>query len=654
MADGAIVDAALDVQAACAALAIARTAELVRRLETARHVPATWQSVSHETLQPLYRLKGLLDVLLRRRLPFRAEDISGIARAFVEGDEAMWTWLQWWPMPSLIRAIEAHSTANGLSDDVRECLKRLHAIGAGRAYGAYERRMLDRIGAILGVLQPAAHDIDTADDWGRAARAALDAMDPDVRSTWLDLLAHAATLTATKPTRPWRMRAAALVEAFGRERFVQEVAAWLGLLGAPAGGGTRAGADGFAVSTAVIAERNATILKGLVWCCADCEDQVVVRALGDAAQACFKKIPEVGARSVKAGNACIAVLGGMDALEAVAQLQRLAQRVKQPSARRLIDEALSAAAARHGLGRDDLDDLAVLDFGLENGRLRRVFGGVVADMSVAGGDVTLRWMRQDGALLRSEPAVVRREFPSERAALTRLIAGLRQALPAQRARLERTLLTERRWRFGEWRARVLDHPLVSLVARRLIWSFELPSGTVAGAWLDGVIVDALDRPVAGLTDDTPVSLWHPLDAGPAQVSAWRDWLDQHRITQPFKQAYREVYVLTDAERATETYSNRFAAHILRQHQFKALCDQRGWRYSLQGGFDGHNVPTVEVPHARMRVEFWVDSLEGDNRHSAAGIALYVTTDQVRFYRDDRIGPLPLAEAPPARLFRADA
>ncbi|WP_372352851.1 DUF4132 domain-containing protein [Streptomyces sp. KL116D] len=61
--------------------------------------------------------------------------------------------------------------------------------------------------------------------------------------------------------------------------------------------------------------------------------------------------------------------------------------------------------------------------------------------------------------------------------------------------------------------------------------------------------------------------------------AWRDWLERHAITQPFKQAHREVYLLTDAERTTGTYSNRFAAHIVRQHQFHSLAAVRGWRAS---------------------------------------------------------------------------
>ena len=43
----------------------------------------------------------------------------------------------------------------------------------------------------------------------------------------------------------------------------------------------------------------------------------------------------------------------------------------------------------------------------------------------------------------------------------------------------------------------------------------------------------------------------------------------------FQQAHREVYLLTGAEQTTGVYSNRFAAHIIRQHQFNALCVARG-------------------------------------------------------------------------------
>ena len=82
---------------------------------------------------------------------------------------------------------------------------------------------------------------------------------------------------------------------------------------------------------------------------------------------------------------------------------------------------------------------------------------------------------------------------------------------------------------------------------------------------------------------------------------------------------------------TSTYSNRFAAHIIRQHQFAALCRERGWRYHVQGNWDSHNVPTLPLPRFGLQAEFWVEAL-GDHGsdESAAGVYMQLATDQVRF------------------------
>lgn len=53
-----------------------------------------------------------------------------------------------------------------------------------------------------------------------------------------------------------------------------------------------------------------------------------------------------------------------------------------------------------------------------------------------------------------------------------------------------------------------------------------------------------------------VELWHPIGRETAEISAWRDWLDRHQVTQPFKQAHQKVYPITVAEQGTRTYSNR--------------------------------------------------------------------------------------------------
>jgi len=145
-----------------------------------------------------------------------------------------------------------------------------------------------------------------------------------------------------------------------------------------------------------------------------------------------------------------------------------------------------------------------------------------------------------------------------------------------------------------------------------------------------------------------VRLWHPSVASPDEVLAWRRWLENHEITQPFKQAHREIYLLTDAERRTDTYSNRFAQHILRQHQFQALCQQRGWKYQLMGGFDFHNTPMLEIPAWNARIEFWVDVSE-EGTLAASGIATHLTTDKVQFLDPKTGTPVHLRDIPPLLL-----
>lgn len=145
-----------------------------------------------------------------------------------------------------------------------------------------------------------------------------------------------------------------------------------------------------------------------------------------------------------------------------------------------------------------------------------------------------------------------------------------------------------------------------------------------------------DKPL-DVSDQAVVSLWHPINRSQEEILGWRTWLEKHEVVQPFKQAHREVYVLTDAERNTRTYSNRFAAHILRQHQFNALCLARGWKNKLRLLVDDEYPPPVRLLALwNLRAEYWVEGAGSEYGQDTndAGVFLYLATDQVRFYQID--------------------
>ncbi len=144
-------------------------------------------------------------------------------------------------------------------------------------------------------------------------------------------------------------------------------------------------------------------------------------------------------------------------------------------------------------------------------------------------------------------------------------------------------------------------------------------------------------------------LWHAALVGAEDVRAWRDALLDARVRQPFKQAFREVYLLTPAELETPEYLNRFAAHVLRASQAQALMRTRGWTGTTlgywDGGYDGH---VTKEYAGGWRAEFFFNLIliesDADNYETPS----LASSDQVRFTRrEGRNWALrPLAEVPP--------
>jgi len=91
--------------------------------------------------------------------------------------------------------------------------------------------------------------------------------------------------------------------------------------------------------------------------------------------------------------------------------------------------------------------------------------------------------------------------------------------------------------------------------------------------------------------------------------------------------------VTEAEVNTRTYSNRMAAHILKQHQFNSLAKLRDWKYQLIGWYDDgreSEICSKQLREHQLIAEFWIDEINQDDAFNDAGIWMYVATDQVKF------------------------
>jgi hypothetical protein len=358
-------------------------------------------------------------------------------------------------------------------------------------------------------------------------------------------------------------------------------------------------------------------------------------AIADFGILCLRKIPNIGAVSHRAGNACIAALASCCGQDAVPQLVRMRAAVKYRVARQMIEKGLQQAAEKAGLSQEALEDSCVPDFGLEAlGEMSTQLGEYRATIRITGStEVKLLWIDGKGKALKSVPAEIKRAHAVHLKQLNKTRKDMEKMLSAQRTRLEDMLATCRPLTLNSWKENFIHHPLLSDMCRRLIWKFEGAAGSSLGIWHDSRVIEWNNQPVE-LLPEMKVRLWHPMESDVQAILSWRCWLEDHNVVQPFKQAHREVYLLTDAERHTETYSNRFAGHVLRQHQMASLCRERGWEYRLQGsGFDGANYPSKRLTEG-YSIEYWVHISENrDADMSGTGIDLYVMTDHVRFFQN---------------------
>jgi len=550
------------------------------------------------------------------------------------------------PIKPLVDWIEAAYKSGTVSaeldnavDDFRNDLGRMPALTKAL------RKQLIRLGVILGRISAEEHYIrGPVDSWTSTYFKVRDELDPASQEKLQAIVELAASARGSKPTKTYLKKAKALTDEFSAfEASLRSIIESIGVAGARS-----VKYKGFETDNASLLDSDHTdLLRGILWMCADTPELAL--PLGGAAERCYKKIPGIGPRCAKTGTACVNALSRMGSVDAMGQLSRLQTVVKHASTRKQLEKALAASAEAAGVTRAQLEEMAVPDGGLSGiGRLEQAIGAFTGVLTVESATGTkISWLKADGSPQKSVPAAVKSDQAAELRAFKKTAKDLKGLLLGQRHRLERLFLEDRPIPLADWRKFYVDHPLVGFFARRLIWRIGKRLLAFADPQTDQLVtVD--DEPVAlHMNTAAEIRLWHPVDSEAAEVGAWREWLFRHEVTQPLKQAFREVYLLTPAELDTGRYSNRFAAHLLKQHQFKALCDVRGWRYSLQGQWDSDNTPTITLPDQAIRAEFWVEGVDAEAGDT--GVFLYVATDQVRFYQNDEREPMALDAVPP-RLF----
>jgi hypothetical protein len=315
----------------------------------------------------------------------------------------------------------------------------------------------------------------------------------------------------------------------------------------------------------------------------------------------FHKIPKMGPTSRKMGDLGLRLLIESQSLEGLGILLKLQGRNKYPVFLEALDEAILSATRYTGLKPSDVEDFFVDHYGLADGQLARTFGEYECQVQVLNYDnVQVNWSKA-GQPLKSEPTALKKSHPDDLKIWKSTINDLKKELSGQRIRIENFYKREKGWKFSDWNQGFFQHPLVQWLSRKLIWQFEEDGQVRNGFFWQNQFIDSAQTPFVP-SERARVRLWHPATANPAEVVDWRQFLLAQEIKQPFKQAFREIYLVTDAEVTTATFSNRFRGHVLRMGKFVALAQQRLWQYTVSSYYNGDS-PEAQYPDFGLSASF---------------------------------------------------
>ena len=252
---------------------------------------------------------------------------------------------------------------------------------------------------------------------------------------------------------------------------------------------------------------------------------------------------------------------------------------------------------------------------------------------IESGKIKKEWLDSNNTILKKIPTNVKKEFATELKNIAGIIKQIEKTIKTQKSRIDKLFRVSRFMSYEHFEKYYINHPLMIFFGSTLIWNFHYDDNVTSVMYFNGVWKNEKND-IITTNNLREVSLWHPINSSIKSIKNWRRILEESKIMQPIKQAFREIYIVTDAELKTKTYSDRMSSHILKQYQVNKLLKLRDWHYSLIGCFydtpDEHTA-TLHIKDKNIRAELTIKKIDSDSTIGENLIYDYVLTDSLSFY-----------------------
>jgi hypothetical protein len=328
------------------------------------------------------------------------------------------------------------------------------------------------------------------------------------------------------------------------------------------------------------------------------------------------------------------------ALERYENIQLFLKESKTFGAQRRASEGTACAIALENLSRNaGFSDTLRFTWRMEILKIEsvkgyfegRTLGGYMVRLSVGEDGAAALICEKDGKALSSVPGVLKKDpyvLECKEAA-----AALKDQYKRARENLERIMVNRDPFPFGEIKA-LMEHPVVAPLLTKLVFvSLKDEGGPADGSAAASGMFDEF----AGRLDDaSAVRIAHPFDL--YTLGTWLDWQRyafERKLVQPFKQIFRELYLLNEDEREAKTLSRRYAGHQVQPKKTVALLKSRLWTVDYEEG----------LQRVYYRENLYVKLYAAADWFSPADVEA-PTLESVEFFNRKTHQAVPLEEVPP--------
>ncbi|ONF94035.1 DUF4132 domain-containing protein [Leptospira santarosai] len=282
---------------------------------------------------------------------------------------------------------------------------------------------------------------------------------------------------------------------------------------------------------------------------------------------------------------------------ALMQLNGIAQKVKFKGLKEMANTFMESIAKKKGLKKSELEDRVIPDCGLDEEGKREFDFGPRKFQFVLGPDLKPMVKDEDGKIKDDLPKPNSKDDSDSANASVEewklMKKQIREIGKIQAQRMEQAMVTGRRWKTEEWEMLIAKHPLMTHIAKTILWWVCFPdrekSVEVFRLTEERDYADVHDNSL-NLRGGSYVGIVHPLLLLSEEKKSWGQLFTDYEIVSPFSQLGRPVYVLSEEDKSKREIPG-FTKQKVKAEQLVFGLEKMGWSRGAAGdggGIDEHS------------------------------------------------------------------